>query len=136
MVQIHSPRPNFSSRIIILRRKFCCSCEFFCVLGALLFKLFGRYQSFSSEFIALRREFHFTASPFLEKLGTGSRFWEKNQKPKLKSCTSPTMSPYVEALITIRYVIFRLPTNGCLRGEVVTSRQFNLQEGLFTDIEV
>ena len=34
MVQIHSPRPTFSSRIIVLRWEFCSSCEFFCVLGS------------------------------------------------------------------------------------------------------
>jgi hypothetical protein len=34
VVQIHSPRPTFSSRIIVLRWEFCSSCEFFCVLVA------------------------------------------------------------------------------------------------------
>ena len=44
------------------------TCEFFCALGAPFLKPFARDQSFFSEFMALPREVHFTASLFLGEI--------------------------------------------------------------------
>jgi len=97
VVQIHSPRPNFPSRIIILCGELCFTCALFCVPGSHFFKSLAGDHSFSSEFTALRCEIHFTASLVLEKLGTGSRFWEKNQEPKF--CAFPTSSRCLRCLL-------------------------------------
>jgi hypothetical protein len=49
----------------------------------------GRERSLSFEFIVLQRKVRFTDNQVFEKVGTGSGFWKKNQKPRFKSCVLP-----------------------------------------------
>ncbi len=44
----------------------------------------GRKRSLFFEFIALQRKVRFTDHPVVEKVGTGSGFWKKNQKARFK----------------------------------------------------